>query len=44
MDSGGWPLFHRGAAEVYGRLARYKDRDPAPELEEVVDALLDSGT
>ena len=36
--------FHQGAAEVYSRLAAYKDCDPAPELTEIIETLLDSGT
>ncbi len=32
--------FHRAAAEIYGRLAAYKDSDP-PSLEEVARALLE---
>jgi 3-hydroxyisobutyrate dehydrogenase-like beta-hydroxyacid dehydrogenase len=31
--------FHEAAAEVYRRLARYKDAAAAPSIEEVVDAL-----
>ena len=32
--------FHRGAAELYGRLAGFKD-GPPPSIDEVLDALLD---
>ncbi len=32
--------FHRGAAEVYGRLAEFKDQ-PAPNLDQVIRALTD---
>ena len=37
------PGFHEAAAEVYARLAGYKDRDPAPSVEEVVATLLGAG-
>lgn len=33
--------FHRAAGEVYGRLASYKDVDPAPPPEEVIARLLE---
>lgn len=33
--------FHLSAAEIYGRMARFKDRDPAPPVEEVLAALLE---
>lgn len=33
--------FHRAAAEVYGRLADFKDTDPPPDLSEVARALLE---
>ncbi|NIM28984.1 MAG: DUF1932 domain-containing protein [Gammaproteobacteria bacterium] len=33
--------FHQAAAEVYARLARYKDCDPAPPVEAIIDTLLD---
>lgn len=36
--------FHQGAAEVYGRLAAYKDCDPPPELSAIIGTLLESGT
>lgn len=36
--------FHRAAAEIYARLAAYKDCDPAPELSQIVDTILDAGT
>ena len=36
--------FHQGAADVYTRLAAYKDCDPPPELAEIIEKLLDSGT
>lgn len=32
--------FHRAAAEVYGRLAGFKDADPGPDLASLLDALL----
>jgi 3-hydroxyisobutyrate dehydrogenase-like beta-hydroxyacid dehydrogenase len=35
--------FHRGAEDVYTRLAAYKDCDPPPELAEIIEKLLDSG-
>jgi 3-hydroxyisobutyrate dehydrogenase-like beta-hydroxyacid dehydrogenase len=36
--------FHLAAAEIYARLAAYKDCDPAPELGEIVDTLLGRDT
>ena len=36
--------FHGAAAEIYARLADYKDCDPAPELADIVDTLLRPGT
>ena len=36
--------FHQGAADIYTRLAAYKDCDPPPELTEIIETLLDSGT
>ena len=36
--------FHSAAAEIYERLAEYKDCDPAPELERIIGTLLDNGT
>jgi len=36
--------FHQGAADVYTRLAAYKDCDPPPELTEIIETLLDPGT
>jgi 3-hydroxyisobutyrate dehydrogenase-like beta-hydroxyacid dehydrogenase len=45
FESSGLPGgFHGAAADIYERLARYKDCDPAPELGEVVDTLLETGT
>ena len=35
--------FHQGAADIYTRLAGYKDCDPPPPLAEVIEKLLDSG-
>jgi 3-hydroxyisobutyrate dehydrogenase-like beta-hydroxyacid dehydrogenase len=35
--------FHQAAAEVYRRLEAFKDRDPLPDLEEVLSALLEDG-
>jgi 3-hydroxyisobutyrate dehydrogenase-like beta-hydroxyacid dehydrogenase len=35
--------FHEGAADIYGRLAAYKDCDPPPELAEIIEKLLDPG-
>ena len=35
--------FHSGAAEVYSRIAHYKDAPELPALEEVLQALLDDG-
>ncbi len=34
--------FHGAAAEVYDRLESFKDADPPPPIDEVVEALLDS--
>lgn len=36
--------FHAAAADIYQRLAQYKDCDPAPQLSEIIDTLLESGT
>ncbi len=36
--------FHRAAADIYQRLAVYKDCDPVPELSEVMDTILGTGT
>ncbi len=36
--------FHCAAADIYERLAAYKDCDPAPELSELIDTILGSGT
>jgi 3-hydroxyisobutyrate dehydrogenase-like beta-hydroxyacid dehydrogenase len=36
--------FHSAAADIYARLAGYKDCDPPPELERVIDTLLGDGT
>ena len=36
--------FHEAAADIYQRLAAYKDCDPAPELSEVVDTILGTRT
>ena len=36
--------FHRAAADIYQRLAAYKDCDPAPELSEVIDTILATRT
>ena len=36
--------FHQAAAEIYQRLAVYKDCDPAPELSEVIDTILGART
>ena len=35
--------FHSAAADIYQRLAAYKDCDPAPELSEVIDTILNAG-
>lgn len=41
FDAAGLPgEFHRGAAEVFGRLAHFKDRAGPPDLDEIVAALL----
>ena len=32
--------FHSAAADIYARLAAYKDCDPAPELSQVIDTIL----
>lgn len=34
------PEFHAAAADVYGRMARFRDADPPPELDAVIAALL----
>lgn len=34
--------FHRAAAEIYGRLSTYKNCDPAPELGELMETILDN--
>jgi len=39
-DAGLPPDFHRAAARLYGRLARFKDSHTLPEFEEVLAALL----
>ena len=36
--------FHDAAADIYDRLAAYKDCDPAPALEEIIDTILGHGT
>ena len=36
--------FHQAAADIYQRLAAYKDCDPAPELSEIMDTILGTGT
>jgi 3-hydroxyisobutyrate dehydrogenase-like beta-hydroxyacid dehydrogenase len=36
--------FHQAAADIYQRLATYKDCDPAPELSQVIDTILGTGT
>jgi 3-hydroxyisobutyrate dehydrogenase-like beta-hydroxyacid dehydrogenase len=36
--------FHCAAADIYERLAVYKDCDPAPELSELIDTILGAGT
>ncbi len=36
--------FHRAAADIYQRLATYKDCDPAPDLSEVIDTILAART
>ena len=42
FEAAGLPAgFHKAAADVYSRLAPFKDRtDPGPEVKEVLDALL----
>ncbi len=35
--------FHSAAADIYQRLAAYTDCDPAPELSEVIDTILNAG-
>jgi hypothetical protein len=32
--------FHQAAAQIYKRLASFKDREEAPQIEEVLDVLL----
>ena len=34
------PEFHQAAGEIYRRMARFRDADPPPELDDVVAALL----
>ena len=42
MESAGLPRgFHEAAAEIYSRMARFKDAPQLPELPAVVAALLD---
>ena len=36
--------FHDAAADIYERLAAYKDCDPAPALEEIIDTIHGHGT
>ncbi len=36
--------FHQAAADIFQRLATYKDCDPAPELSEVIDTILGTRT
>lgn len=36
--------FHAAAADIYERLAIYKDCDPAPALSEIIDTILGRGT
>ncbi len=36
--------FHQAAADIYQRLATYKDCDPAPDLSEVIDTILAART
>lgn len=36
--------FHIAAADIYQRMATYKNCDPAPELSEVIDTILKAGT
>lgn len=36
--------FHQAAADIYQRLAAYKDCDPAPELSQIMDTILGTGT
>jgi 3-hydroxyisobutyrate dehydrogenase-like beta-hydroxyacid dehydrogenase len=36
--------FHLAAADIYQRLAAYKNCDPAPELAELIDTILEAGT
>jgi hypothetical protein len=36
--------FHWAAADIYARLAAYKDCDPAPELSQVIDTILATRT
>ncbi len=41
FEAGGMPgSFHQAAAEIYRRLTEFKGRQQAPELEEVLEALL----
>jgi hypothetical protein len=43
FDAVGLPAeFHRAAAEIYRRMARFKDSDPPPDLDTVISAVLDT--
>lgn len=42
LEAAGLPgEFHRAAADVYAKMAAFKDADPAPDLDAVVSSLLD---
>jgi hypothetical protein len=36
--------FHEAAADLYRRIAHFKDADPKPSFEEVLQALLRAGS
>jgi len=41
LEGAGLPAdFHRGAKEIYDRLAHFKDQDPPPAFPEVLEALI----
>jgi len=43
FESSGLPGgFHNAAGEIYRRMVRFKDADPPPELDAVLEALIDS--
>ena len=34
------PEFHKAAGEVYARMADFKNADPLPEIDEIIDRIL----